>query len=105
MATPATGTSAPGTRSMSSPTPTQNSPPFATWRLVKRDGAVTLPTRRTKACIDHKSGLTPGGHNISTDIIPNDIAARCLDLGRRMLDEEAAWLTTDPEKARAHFSP
>ena len=39
------------------------------------------------------------------DVIPNDIAARCLDIGRKMLDEETNWLTTDPEKERAHFSP
>jgi hypothetical protein len=57
-----------------------------------------------KACIDHKSGLTPGGHNISADIIPNDIAARCLDIGRKVLDDETSWLTTDPEK-HVHFSP
>ena len=54
-----------------------------------------------KACIDHKSGLTPGGHNITIDIIPNDIAARCLEMGRKVLDEETDWLTVDPEKQRA----
>ncbi len=58
-----------------------------------------------KACIDHKSNVTTGGHNIMIDVIPNDIAARCLDFGRTMLDEETAWLTSDPEKQRAHFSP
>ena len=35
------------------------------------------------------------------DVILNDIAARCLDFGRKMLDEETAWLTSDPEKTRA----
>lgn len=58
-----------------------------------------------KACIDHKCAVTTGGHNITIDVIPNDIAARCLDLGRAMLDEETSWLTTNPEKERAHFSP
>ena len=57
-----------------------------------------------KACIDHKSGLTPGGHNITIDIIPNDIAARCLEIGRKVLDDETDWLTVDPEK-HVHFSP
>jgi hypothetical protein len=57
-----------------------------------------------KACIDHKSGLTPGGHNIAIDIIPNDIAARCLEIGRKMLDDETNWLTADPEK-HVHYSP
>jgi len=57
-----------------------------------------------KACIDHKSNVTTGGHNIMIDVIPHDIAARCLDMGRVMLDEETSWLTTDLEK-RVHFSP
>jgi len=60
--------------------------------------AVTSFGAMVKACIDHKSNVTTGGHNIMIDVIPNDIAARCLDMGRKMLDEETAWLTTDPEK-------
>ena len=67
--------------------------------------AVTSFQAMIKACIDHKSNVTTGGHNIMIDVIPNDIAARCLDFGRKMLDEETAWLTSDPEKQRAHFSP
>jgi hypothetical protein len=43
-----------------------------------------------KACIDHKSGLTTGGHNIMVDIIENDIAARCLTLGSDLLKDETA---------------
>ena len=58
-----------------------------------------------KACIDHKANVTTGGHEIRIDVIPNDIAARYLDMGRKMLDEETAWLTGDPQKERAHFSP
>jgi hypothetical protein len=67
--------------------------------------AVTSFEAMIKACIDHKSNVTTGGHNIMIDVIPNDIAARCLDMGRAMLDEETSWLTTAPEKERAHFSP
>lgn len=67
--------------------------------------AVTSFQTMVKACIDHKSNVTTGGHNIMIDVIPNDITARCLDLGRKMLDEETAWLTTDPEQQRARFSP
>ena len=67
--------------------------------------AVTNFEAMIKACIDHKSNVTTGGHNIMIDVIPNDIAARCLDMGRAMLDEETRWLTTDPDKERAHFSP
>jgi hypothetical protein len=44
-----------------------------------------------KACIDHKSNITTGGHNIMIDVIANDIAARCLTLGQELLDEESAW--------------
>jgi hypothetical protein len=51
-----------------------------------------------KACIDHKSGITTGGHNIATDIIPNDIAANCLDWGRHMLDDETAWYEQPSEQ-------
>jgi hypothetical protein len=50
-----------------------------------------------KECIDHKSGITTGGHNIAIDIIPNQIAAACLDLGKRLLDEETAWYKGPPE--------
>ncbi len=72
---------------------------------LDKAAAVTSFEAMIKACIDHKSNMTTGGHNIMIDVIPNDIAARCLDLGRAMLDEETSWLATDPEKARAHFSP
>lgn len=49
-----------------------------------------------KTCIDHKSNITTGGHNIMIDVIPNDIAAQCLTLGKKLLDEETAWFG-DPE--------
>ena len=41
-----------------------------------------------KACMDHKFGLTTGGHNIMIDIIENDIAAQCLTLGSNLLKDE-----------------
>jgi hypothetical protein len=41
-----------------------------------------------KACIDHKFGLTTGGHNIMIDVIENNIAAKCLVLGVNLLREE-----------------
>jgi hypothetical protein len=43
-----------------------------------------------KACMDHKFGLTTGGHNIMIDIIENDIAAQCLTLGSNLLKDETA---------------
>ncbi len=51
-----------------------------------------------KECIDHKSGITTGGHNIGIDIIPNHIAASCLDWGRRMLEDETAWYEQPSEQ-------
>ncbi|MES1180103.1 MAG: hypothetical protein ABUL43_02790, partial [Hyphomicrobium sp.] len=44
-----------------------------------------------KNCIDHKSGINTGGHNIYIDIIPNHVAAECLKLGKDLLDDETAW--------------
>ena len=58
--------------------------------------AVTSFEAMVKACIDHKSNVITGGHNVMIDVIPNDIAARCFESGRRMLDEETAWLIADP---------
>jgi hypothetical protein len=43
-----------------------------------------------KACMDHKFGLTTGGHNIMIDIIENDIAAQCLTLGSNFIKDETA---------------
>ena len=44
-----------------------------------------------KNCIDHKFGLSNGGHNIKSDIIPNDDAAACLTIGKQLLDAEIVW--------------
>ena len=43
-----------------------------------------------KACMEHKFGLTTGGHNIRIDIIENDIATACLVLGGNLLKDETA---------------
>ena len=43
-----------------------------------------------KACIDHKFGLTTGGHNIMIDVIENDIAAQCVTLGSNLIKGETA---------------
>jgi hypothetical protein len=45
-----------------------------------------------KACMDHKSGITTGGHNISIDIIANEIDAGCLTLASNLLKDENAKL-------------
>ena len=56
-------------------------------RLSPADAAANLKIMM-KACIDHKSGLTPGGHNIMVDVIENEIAGKCLALGANLLREE-----------------
>ena len=48
-----------------------------------------------KACIDHKFGVTTGGHNIMVDVIENDIAAKCLALGANLLRDEIRELLAD----------
>ena len=53
--------------------------------------SVTSFEAMIKACIDHKSNINTGGHNIYIDIIPNTVAAACLKLGKDLLDSETAW--------------
>jgi polar amino acid transport system substrate-binding protein len=48
-----------------------------------------------KACIDHKSDVSTGGHNIMVDVIENDIAAKCLALGANLLRDEIRELVTN----------
>jgi hypothetical protein len=38
--------------------------------------------------MDHKFGITTGGHNIMIDIIENDIRAACLTLGSNLIKDE-----------------
>ena len=55
-----------------------------------------------KACIDHKLGLqlglTPVGHNIAIDILPNEIAADFLTVGTKLLTDETASFTSRHEQ-------
>jgi hypothetical protein len=59
-------------------------------------GIETGPTIKSfeamiKNCIDHKFGMSNGGHNIRADIIPNDDAAACLTIGKQLLDAEIVY--------------
>jgi len=56
-------------------------------RLSPADAAANLKIM-VKACIDHKFGITTGGHNIMIDVIENDISARCLTLGSNLIKDE-----------------
>jgi hypothetical protein len=46
-----------------------------------------------KACMDHKFGITTGGHNIMIDVIDNDIRAGCLNLGSNLIKDETTRFT------------
>jgi hypothetical protein len=50
------------------------------------------------ACVAHKHGLVGPGKQSVVDMIPNEIAARCLDLGKNLLDEETAFLKGDVDR-------
>jgi hypothetical protein len=53
------------------------------------------------ASIDHKMNMTAGGHNIVIDMIPNDVAASCLALGKSLLDNESEWFSAPKADARS----
>jgi hypothetical protein len=61
---------------------------FSVDRRLNLPGAVSSFSALVKACMEHKSGLTTGGHNIMIDIIENDIATQCLVLGSNLLKDE-----------------
>ena len=63
---------------------------FSVDRRLNLPEAVASFKVLVKACMDHKFGLTTGGHNIMIDIIENDIAAQCLALGSNLLKDETA---------------
>jgi hypothetical protein len=60
-------------------------------RLSLPEAVASLRTL-IKACIDHKRGITTGGHNIMIDIIENEIDAGCLSLADSLLKDENAKL-------------
>ena len=64
-------------------------------RLSSAEAAANLKIMM-KACIDHKSGITTGGHNIMVDVIENEIAGKCLALGANLLREEIRELRPSP---------
>jgi len=63
---------------------------FSVDRRLNLPGAVTAFKTLFKACIEHKQGLTTGGHNIMIDVIENDIDTSCLVLGNNLLKDETA---------------
>lgn len=62
---------------------------IATDNRLNAEKAVISIQRLMKNCVEFRTALTTGGHNVSIDIIPNEIASECLKLGRRLLDEQS----------------
>ena len=63
---------------------------FSVDQRLNLASAVSNLATLVKACMEHKFGLTTGGHNIMIDIIENDIAAECLVLGSNLIRDETA---------------
>jgi hypothetical protein len=63
---------------------------FSEDRRLNLPGSIAAFKTLFKACMDHKFGLTTGGHNIRIDIIENEIATACLVLGNNLLRDETA---------------
>jgi len=61
---------------------------FSQDRRLNLPEAVANLKTLIKACMDHKFGITTGGHNIMIDVIENDISARCLTLGSNLINDE-----------------
>ena len=59
---------------------------------LRSDAAVDQLKTFIKSCVAHKLQITTGGHNINIDIIPNNIAADCLDVGTNLIKAETADL-------------
>lgn len=51
-----------------------------------------------KNCIDFKWALSTGGHNIGMDMMPNVIAASCLEMGRELLEDQTSALGPRPDE-------
>jgi hypothetical protein len=65
---------------------------FSEDRRLNLPAAVSNLKTLVRACIDHKFGLTTGGHNIWIEIIPHTIVAECLTLGSNLIKDETTKL-------------
>jgi hypothetical protein len=63
---------------------------FSKDRRLNLPDAVSNLKTLIKACMDHKFGITTGGHNIMIDVIENDISASCLSFGSNLIKDETA---------------
>ena len=47
--------------------------------------------------LDHKFGITTGGHNIMIDVIENDVSAGCLTLASNLIKDETTRFYESPD--------
>jgi hypothetical protein len=66
---------------------------FSQDRRLNLPEAIANLKTMIKACMDHKFGITTGGHNIMIDVIENDIRAGCLNLGSNLIKDETTRFT------------
>lgn len=61
------------------------------------DGALAVQhlVDMIKSCMEHKWAISTGGHNVGLDMVPNEIATQCLEIGRDLLVKENAYLKGD----------
>lgn len=74
---------------------------------VRLDGGAAAKALASlvKSCIDMKWALSTGGHNVRIDMVPNEIAAGCLDMGREAALKEAAVFDGDSDPPSAKSGP
>ena len=66
---------------------------FSQDRRLNLPEAVSNLKTLIKACMDHKFGITTGGHNIMIDVIENDVSAGCLTLASNLIKDETTRFT------------
>jgi hypothetical protein len=66
---------------------------FSQDRRLNLPEAVSNLKTLIKACMDHKFGITTGGHNIMIDVIENDVNAGCLTLASNLIKDETTRFT------------
>lgn len=74
-------------------------------KQIRFDGgaAAQALAHMVKSCIDMKWALSTGGHNVGIDMVPNEIAATCLEMGRQTLVKETERLNIDePQPKLGH---
>lgn len=72
-------------------------------KQIRFDGGAAANALKSmvKSCIDMKWALSTGGHNVRIDIVPNEIAVGCLDMGREIVLKETSNLNIDAPQPKS----